>query len=526
MKKYLLIFLFLLPVIAFISCYDELVDAPVANRPPNTFVALFPDDSISQQQSSLRVHWWGDDPDGLVIGYFITFDDTWTFTTSNDSLISFPILGTDTTYIFRVAAVDNFGNGVYDNQLIVNGINFGPEPFTDLNGDGVWNPGEPFIDCGAIDPEPASILLPLKNSPPVINFLIDKTGTTIFIPETTFTVASFGWTLTDIDGDATITKVYIALNDTSDRIELPGNTRFVTLKAEAPFNSDIVDCDVYLGTSITNPFHSKLPNLKLNSINKFYVFAEDIAGALSHVLEMPSESSNRIWYVKKQKGDILIIDDNGLIDNSANFYNLIMDSLGLSNKYDVWNIKLGKTSTTSGVLLPAFISPQFTETLKLFDYVFWYTDNDPTLEPAQVSVRTFVNFGGKILFSMIFPQIFDSRGLSDFLPLDSLSSVPISNLPVNLAINPTAEAAALGYPFLRRDNDFNPVARIRTFYPNQLAAMNLYTLELTGNPIIGFKSSDTKIVFMGIPLHRSNGDPYNVKEFFEKVFFDEFGVPR
>lgn len=527
MNKFLLIILVLSAVISLSSCYDELVDAPVENKPPKTFVALFPDDSISQQQSSLRVHWWADDPDGLVIGYFISIEENkWTFTSSNDSLISFPISGTDTSYIFKVAAVDNSGNGVFDNQLIVNGINFGHEPFTDLNNNGVWDSGEPFIDCGAIDPVPASILLPLKNSPPVINFLINQSGTTIFIPETTFTVASFGWTITDLDGDGTISKVIIALNDTSHKVELPGNTRFVTLKAEPPFSSDEVECDIYVGTSVSTPYPVKLPGLKLNDENRFYVFAEDIAGGVSQLLEMPSDGSNRDWFVKKPKGEILIIDDNGNFDNSAIFYNEIFDSLGLGDDIDTWDIKLGRTTSTPGVLLPVFISPQFTETLKLFKYVFWYTDNDPTLGPAQVSINNYLNSGGKVLFSMIFPQVFDPRGLSDFLPLDSLSPAPISNLPINLGINPTADGVTLGYPQLRRDNSSNPVARIRTYYPNQLSAKNLYTLDLTGNPIIGFKSSDSKIIFMGVPLHRANGDPFKVKEFFEKVFFGEFGVQR
>ena len=526
MKKVLL-FLFLLPVLAVVSCYEEVIDVPVANKPPKTFVSLFPDSLITQQQSSLRLNWWGDDPDGLVIGYFISFEEgKWTFTTSNDSLISFPISGTDTSYIFRVAAVDNSGNGIYDNQLNVNGINFGPEPFTDLNGDGIWNPGEPFVDCGAIDPNPASIELPLKNSPPVISFLVNQNGTTIFIPETTFTAASFGWTLTDLDGDATISRVYIALNDTSLKIELPGNTRFVTLKAETPFASDIVECDVYIGSAITTPYPVKLPNLKLDDNNIFYVFAEDIAGGISDLIVMPSDASNRNWFVKKPKGEILIIDDNGNFDNSAEFYAAVFDGLGLADRYDVWDIKLGRTTTTPGVLLPGFISPQFTETLKLFKYVFWYTDNDPSISPAQVAINNYLNFGGRVLFSMIFPQIFDPRGLGDFLPLDSLSAAPISILQSNVGINPTDSAMAQGYPQLRRDNNPNPVARIRTYYPNPLSALALYTLDLSGNPIIGFKSTDSRIIFMGVPLHRSNGDPFKVKDFFDKVLFEEFGVPR
>lgn len=526
MKKVLLL-LALLPALLFISCYEKLVEAPVDNQSPKTYIALFPDSTLSQQQSSLRIHWWGDDPDGLVIGYFISFDNVnWKFTTSNDSLISFPISGADTTYIFRAAAVDNFGNGVYDQQLIVNGINFGPEPFTDLNNNGVWDPGEPFIDCGAIDPNPASIELRLKNSPPVINFLVNQSGNTIFIPETTFTVASFGWTLTDLDGDGTISNVYIALNDTSQKIELPGNTRFVTLKAEPPYTSDVVECDVYIGSAITTPYHIKLPNLKLNESNTFYVYAEDIAGGISELIVMPSASSNRSWYVKKPVGDILIIDDNGNIDNASSFYDGIFNELGLSSRYNVWDIKLGRTSTSPGVLLPGFISPQFTETLKLFKYVFWYTDNDPTLGPAQVAINNYLNYGGRVLFSMIFPQVFDPRGLSDFLPIDSLSPSPISVLQANVGITPTDEGVSQGYPQLRRDNNPNPVARIRTYYPNTLSSTSLYTLDLPGNPIIGFKSTDSRIIFMGIPLHRANGDPFKVKDFFDKVLFGEFGVPR
>jgi len=507
------------------SCYEELVEVPITNKPPKTFISIFPDSTISQQQSSVRLHWWGDDPDGIIIGYFISFDDlNWKFTFSNDSLISFPIYGADTLYNFRVAATDNSGNGIYDVMLSSGGIEFGSEPFTDINNNGKWDAREPFIDCGAIDPNPVVLKLPLKNSPPVLNFLVDKNGATILIPETTFPVASFGWTISDLDGDGTITKVFIALNDTADKIELPGNTRFVTLKVEPPYNSDLTECDVYLGTSINNPYHTKLPGLRLNSENRIYVFAEDIAGGKSSIIAMPSPSNNTGWYVRKPVGDILLIDDNALVDNSTQFYTAMLDSLNLNGRYDIWDIKLGKTSTIPAKLLPKFISPQFTETLKLFKVIFWYTDNDPTLEPAQISVRNYVVNGGKILFSMIFPQVFDTRGLSDFLPVDSLSPVPISFIPVNTAILPVEEGIVLNYPILVRDNNTSPVARIRTYYPNELTAKKLYNLDLSGQANIGFKSSDSQIIYMGIPIHRVNGNPFNVKSFFAKVLFDEFGV--
>ncbi|MBI5660962.1 MAG: fibronectin type III domain-containing protein [Ignavibacterium album] len=527
MRKILLTILILLQSVFLISCYEELIDSPIGNKPPKTFISVFADSTITKQPSSVKLSWWGDDPDGLIIGYFISIDGiNWTFTTKNDSVISFTLIGSDTTYLFRVAAVDNSGNGLYDNQLISGNINFGHEPFTDLNNNGRWDSGEPFTDCGAIDPEPATLLLPLKNSAPVIKFLVDKNDNTILIPDTTFPVASFGWTITDLDGDNTISKVFIALNDTSQKIQLPASTRFVTIKVEPPYNSDIVECDVYLGTSITTPYHTKLPGLKLNDTNRFYVYCEDIAGSVSQLLAMPSENSSLTWYVKKPKGDFLIIDDYATSDNSASFYNQVLDSLNLLSRTDVWDIKLGKTSTTPGKLLPKFISPQFTETLKLFKVVYWYTDNDPTLEPAQISVREYIISGGKVFFSMIFPQQFDPRGLSDFLPVDSLSPAPISFIPRSTLINPADDGITLNYPLLSIDDSTVPVARIRTYYPNPFSAKTLYKLGLSGEPIIGFKSSDSKLVYMGIPLHRANGNPFNVKNLFDKVLFEEFGLSR
>lgn len=513
MKKYIPIALLILTIGALNSCYENPESVPAENKPPKTFLFLFPDSTISGQQSSLRLSWWGDDPDGLIIGYYITYDDVnWTFTTSTDSLISFPILGEDTTYIFKVAAVDNSGNGVFDQQVIQNGINFGPEPFTDLNSDGVYTAGEPFIDIGAIDPEPASISLPLKNSAPVVNFLADNNGNTIAIPETTYTVASFGWIATDIDGDQTISNLYIALNDTSNKIAIPGSARFITIKAAPPFDSDIVEAEVYIGSS-SNPYHLKLPDFRLDAENILFVFAEDIAGALSNIIRMPSESAEKKWYVKKPKGEILIVDDYAPNDNAASVYNAVFDSLGLINKIDIWDIKL---------FLPPILSPMFVETLKLFKYVFWYTDVSANMGAAQLSVNNYLNSGGKILFSMIFPQPFDSRGLNDFLPVDSITAAPRNVLFAGTPFFPTTEGASLNYPLLRLDNQ---ASRIYGFYPNPFSAVRLYYYDdVSSQQIVGFKSTDSQLVFMGIPLHRANGDPFNLKEFFEKVFFDEFGV--
>ncbi|HZW39348.1 MAG TPA: hypothetical protein VFF33_08630 [Ignavibacteriaceae bacterium] len=520
-KKYLLV-LTLLTSIFITSCYENITDAINANEAPNTFMSLYPDSTISQQQSKIGVHWWGDDPDGLVAGYFITYDNVnWAFTTKNDSTIAFSILGTDTVYNFKVAAVDDQGNGVYDSQVVYNGTVIGHEPYTDVDNSNSYTEGEPFIDLGKIDPTPADINLPLKNTSPKISFFKDKLGITIAIPETTFTVASFAWDAEDLDGNETITKVFVALNDTSNKVQLPGNTRYLTLKAILNGN-DVAECALYLGTSINQPYGVNLGGLKLNNTNKIFIWSEDIAGAKSNMLKMPEEGSLKNWFVKRPKGEILIIDDYNVADNTANFYNAIFDSLNLSNKIDVLDIGYNKTSTVSGSMLPKLLNPMFTETLKLFKYIFWYTDDIPSFEPAQTSIRFYTEAGGKVLFSMQFPTFFEASLLSDFLPIDSLYPSTIGILAKGININPLVS----GFPSMQVDQSNIPVKRVRGFYPNPLTTVALYNLGTTGNPITAFRNNTNNLYFIGLPLDRLNGGEGNVKEFFEKVFIAEFGAGK
>jgi len=154
-----------------VSCYEEIPNNPVRNKPPTTKIFLEPDSSISKQPSKINIHWTGDDPDGMILGFYFSFDGiSWTFTTKNDSLFELKIGAVDTIYNFRVAAVDDDGNGKYDIQINQNNINFGPEPFTDLNNNSNWDNGEAYIDIGLIDPNPAILTLPIKNSAPVMSW--------------------------------------------------------------------------------------------------------------------------------------------------------------------------------------------------------------------------------------------------------------------------------------------------------------------------------------------------------------------
>ncbi len=499
-KTFCLLILF---SVSFISCYEEITDNPIGNKSPETGVFLYPDSTVSSQPSRLKISWWGDDTDGLVIGFYYTWDGiNWQFTSSNDSLFALQIGAADTSYIFRVSAVDDGGNGQYDNQVIQNQINYGPEPFTDSNGNGVYDIGENFIDIGLIDPTPAEIKLPIKNSAPQIFWSELST-----LPDTSFSVMSFGWEATDLDGDETIVNINVALNDTNNAIRLGGGVRRITIR---PFtNSSNPLMEVLIDGNPSNIAPEKLSGLILNGENKIYVQAVDISGAKTPFISLPGEDKS--WYVRNPKGNLLVIDDYQSSDGTDAFYNAILDSIGYAGKYDVYDIRNQ---------IPPYINVTFLETIKLFDAILWYTDSNPSLDIAAVSSQKFIDAGGKIFYSMQFQQSVDLTLLQSFLPINPDSSDYRSSVLGTVSI--TAANTDPSYPDLTTTGG---LFRVRSFYPNQIGAEPVYYFsnnELKG--YIGFTDSQKNMFFIGVPLHRMNNGDANVKELIEKVLFQDFGL--
>jgi len=173
----------------FYSCKDP-VSGQLENQPPNTNLSLYPDSIIAPGSTLKTIHWWGDDPDGFVKGYRVSFDSVnWTFTTKNDSSFVLHINGSDSTFRFFVAAVD---------------------------------------DKDLIDPTPATNLYPVVNSAPSVTF---DAGTDI--PDTTFPVATFKWTGTDPDGNENIRYYQWSLNDTNNFTRISATTNVLTLTKDS-----------------------------------------------------------------------------------------------------------------------------------------------------------------------------------------------------------------------------------------------------------------------------------------------------
>jgi hypothetical protein len=516
MIKLLLLSFFISVLIVVLSCTEEGVNNPVGNQPPDTGLFLYPDSTIRQQPSRLNVHWWGDDPDGLISGFYFMWegiDSGWSFTTSNDSIFALPIGSSDTSYKFLAAAVDASGNGVYDNSVVQNGIDFGPEPYIDENEDSVYNDGEFFNDIGLIDPTPASLIFPIKNTPPVVAW-----NDLTVLPDTSFPVMTFKWDTDDLDGRESIKFINIALNDTNNFISLNGSVSLVTLRIK-DLENPVPIMEILINGSDQNIFPELLPGLLLDDNNIFYVQAEDLSGAKSQMISLPD--SGDTWYVKKPKGQILILDDfqGGLSGEQATiFYNQVfseIDSGSLAGKFDVYDL--------FNQPLP-FESVTLFETIKLFDYTFWYSASNPRLDLLNLVTNRYLQSGGKIAFSMTFQNsgddfTFDLSILQGFLPIDDVSDF-VTNLFAPADVVPSSPPIA--YPSLKTTET---IGFVRTYVPNTLVTTEIYDLvssQMNGN--VGFINNNKTEFFIGLPLHDCNGGDQNVDDLLEKVFFEEFGL--
>jgi len=436
-----------------LSCGERKVDNPLPNQPPETYLFLFTDTTLNTTTSRQILHWWGDDPDGFVVGYRYSWDptlpeDQWTWTTQTSDTFSLAIPGADTVYVFSVRAVD---------------------------------------DQGLSDPTPATQRFPVKNTPPEVQFLLG-----FDVPETTFTVASFFWKGTDLDGDETIEKYLYALDDTSrpeNWRELPPTVTFLTLHEE---------------DGLTEGEHV------------FYLKAVDIAQASSPVIRMPPEG--RTWYVKKPRGRLLLIDDYAIADNSADFYRAVLDTL--VGEYTVWDIKIDRDGDRQEDFLPPS-KVTFTETLLLFDYILWYTDSNPHFEEAQVGVPEFLKKGGKILFSASFPEFFTNQGDPlGFTPVDSVS-FKIQKIINGTRILPQRS----GYPELQVRSRIGVLLFVQALVPKPSAHV-VYTLPegsaWPGNPVMAVIDAHSTFMFIGLPIHALDGLG-TASLFIKKVLVDEFG---
>ncbi len=322
--------------------------------------------------SRQTLHWWGEDPDGDVIGYYIRWNTQsgWATTTAEDSTFIVPIRQDSNLFSFAVKAIDN---------------------------------------DSLVDLTPATLVLPIKNTPPVVAFRY-RSNPIVANPQVvhrTYPTRTFIWDVSDADGRETVDSIYWALDDTTswNALDAMAYSSITLADSATPFALDGIG-SVFL-TDLSDTTHI------------FYLKAKDIAGAESPVIQFPDtldESTPDTWRVIPVVGEVLLVDDfvdDQLNNYALNWYQSILDTIpgvGAGN-YSVW--KIGEDLPYSGTDVLA--------TLSYFKYIVWFAaiSGTETYDEASNSIYRFLQSGGHLWINVT--ELSDTTLI--WFPFDSKTGV-------------------------------------------------------------------------------------------------------
>ncbi len=460
---------------------DRDISGTPTNLPPETHLSIFlgsPDALVDTSSSQLVLHWWGDDPDGLVIGYVYSFygppslDDTVDaiglkgFTTQTSDTFHVPVGPRDTTFTFYISAVD---------------------------------------DKWLIDPTPAKQAFPVRNSPPSVSFRLNTLPT-----DTTFAVVTFLWNGSDIDGKQDIAYYEYALNPAPDEEiawrRLPPDQEFVTLVPDS--------------------------GLKLNSDNLFMLRAVDRGQAVSPVLTHPD--SGGVWYVRDKVGDILLIDDYTNEDNSVSrgYFSRALQTLGQPfSIYDLARDGLPATLVDFTETLKLF---------KVV--IWWADGSPTLAASQQALIQYLAAGGHLLLTGFEGAAlrdrsrwVFNFRDSQDslltFLPIAAVSDTvgrEIRRILQGTTLQPLVEEYP-PLPVAKGSAGLTIIGSIFGLYPDE-NGIALYRLPpaasvrgnvYPGEPVIGLLNRDRRIILLEFPLIKM--DPDAAVAFLRKAF-EDFGL--
>ncbi len=299
---------------AWVGCTNDPFDpSTLPNSPPvaRIFVTSPVGGDLNSTSYYQRTfHWSGTDPDGFVTGYHVTIETEegvsapWVSTTRTDTTMTFTTDDEgEARALIRVACVD---------------------------------------DRGAVS-DTVSQFIPLRNFPPVINFVSDY-DTTFW----SFASASFRFFALDLDGAETMDDSVTFFLDTADTllpvlgIDEPG--------ADPALRRVRKPIDSLTSGTFELEFHGNVPPGQ-RTLN---VQVGDEADATAHF--------TWTWEALEALGPVLLMDDfAGTYDEAS--YHAVMDSVFGEGQWSRYDLEDG---------LPDRLWV-FSETLSQFDCLFWYT---------------------------------------------------------------------------------------------------------------------------------------------------------
>jgi hypothetical protein len=316
-----------LTVLAMLGCAQR-EDLALPNLPPETYVSVA--DSVKNPTVYIQtISWWGDDKDGEVVSYeyrwFIDpsepacpMDTDWVLTQDTRQVFSLPVTQGSRVHRFEVRAID---------------------------------------DDGAVDPSPATLTLPVVNSPPGV-MIWNETG----LPDTTFPAILIKWHGDDPEGRETIMSYKVWLDGAEDH----------ALVVSAHDTTASFGYDDFAGRY---------------GERTVYLVAVDTGCDTSEVV-------SHTWQVKDIAGEVLLVDDRttdppGYQITDAFYRNVLRDCVGV---YSVLDIRVFGGQS---------YAHNFARLFSKFRLVVWYNDHQreasPHLALAESAIPEYVESGGGFL---------------------------------------------------------------------------------------------------------------------------------
>ena len=493
MKKEIIFVFFIIMQVLIFSCdrnpfHPDKKSKLIGNQPPQTYLFLFvipdtittPDsvyiDSVGIDTTTSKqvLHWWGDDSDGQVIGYYIQWDyqsePIWT--TSEYDTFYTPIRTKFDKFTFRVWAVDN---------------------------------------DSLIDPSPAMQTFPVYNSKPEIDFKMNSNppvpaGNPDVIAYT-FPTRTFMWNVNDPDGIETVVKIYYAINDSSNWIELAGEERSITLTNLTPGE------------------------------NRFFVKAEDIAGAQSNIISFPDPNDNEIpntWIVKEPIGDVLLINDFAQDQNThqvQSVYEQMLINIVGEQGYSVWEIGTPRIPVINPQNSLPYATADIKANFNYFKKVVWFAHlGRPNISSAGLSLTQYIASGGKVFITNGNEETPDTSWT--FTDIDSVYRLNpggrlMSGVDVLSSFTNTDQDSALdltiGKLIGNRVSALIPGANAEVVYRMEPDSTASVSVPYKDSPAVGirYKVGLGRSIYFSLPFHFCDGRQ-NLEDVLRYILLEEF----
>jgi hypothetical protein len=461
MIKYFSALIFLIIGFVFISSCTDPATGPNGHIPPQTFLSVFsmPGDTLAPGKTVKKISWWGDSPNGYVVGFRISFDSlNWGYTTQNDSTFTFSLAGQDSTFKMWVASVD---------------------------------------DKNYIDPTPASNKYPVVNSPPSMIF-----DPALTLPDTIFPIATLKWIGSDPDGDNTIIKYWYSINDTLNFKPLPGNINIMTLTRD----SGLVTGNKCIYMKAQDNALAFSPIVRMPQADSVYFYVKPVTSKILIIKDVPTNGTELndlnnyltqtmdtvhfdVLDIKSNSGKLIPKIINPMFIETLKLFKIVMwiaNRNGGANPSDDPNLNLAQNS------LPYYINAG--------GKVLW-SSGTPNVTFVQGSLFNFAPMDS--VKTTCFIQF--------YVPGDTIFSQNTSypNLYVNSMIAHT-NSLYLNSSVVQSVYQIPPY----TSRPNCIDIMYVGFKSPRNNP---------NLFFLFMPIYYLNGDVNASKTFMRQVLLNEFG---